>query len=303
MTYASIRNTAVLVLGMHRSGTSSVAGVLRRLGVDLGSNLMSAQADNPTGFFEHNDVVRLHEQIFRIFGTTWDDPCCLPAGWEADPRLAPVRKCLVDIIVRDFARCSLWGLKDPRLCRLLPLWLDLFDQLEIEAKVVLVIRDPAHVSASLYERNRIGAEQASMLWLSHVLSSERYSRSLARMVIVYDDLLSNWEPEVKRLCEMLAIDTLALSQDVLDDVSSFLSDDLRHHRDVVMPTLHAPQNKHVKAVYGAVVSWRHQAISPIDALSRANDELDYAQRAASPVATYHRLRAQRDLDRKGKSRR
>ena len=192
MTYSSIGNTAVLVLGMHRSGTSALTGVLKRLGVDLGSNLGAPQPDNPTGFFEHMDIVQLHDEILMTLGTSWDDPRSLPDGWLHDPRIGAFRDQLVSIIRRDFSRSRLWGIKDPRLCRLLPLWLELFDELNIHAKAILIARDPSEVSASLQKRNATDYEQATMLWLSYVLSSERHSRNLTRTIVLYDDLLSNW---------------------------------------------------------------------------------------------------------------
>ena len=59
---------ALLVLGMHRSGTSAVAGALRLAGVDLGADLMAPAADNPKGFFEHAGVVAIHDRLLQALG-------------------------------------------------------------------------------------------------------------------------------------------------------------------------------------------------------------------------------------------
>ena len=47
---------AIIVLGMHRSGTSALTGVLNRVGVNLGDNLVAPEADNPAGYWENLDV-------------------------------------------------------------------------------------------------------------------------------------------------------------------------------------------------------------------------------------------------------
>lgn len=72
----------ICVLGMHRSGTSALAGALNLVGVNFGSNLMPAQAsENPKGYWEHLDIVRTHDDVFTLFGASWDDPRPLPESW------------------------------------------------------------------------------------------------------------------------------------------------------------------------------------------------------------------------------
>ena len=53
----------VVVTGMHRSGTSLIASFLQALGVNLGDELIEADANNPHGYFEAKEVVRLHQQM------------------------------------------------------------------------------------------------------------------------------------------------------------------------------------------------------------------------------------------------
>ena len=52
----------VIVAGMHRSGTSLAAGLLARLGVDMGADLVPADRANPRGYLDDRDVVRFHER-------------------------------------------------------------------------------------------------------------------------------------------------------------------------------------------------------------------------------------------------
>src|ERR1700722_9316263 len=75
-------STALIVLGMHRSGTSALTGVLHHLGVALGERLMPTSPDNPRGYWEHNDIVDVDHRLMATFGRTWDDIRSLPAGFE-----------------------------------------------------------------------------------------------------------------------------------------------------------------------------------------------------------------------------
>ena len=66
-------STALFVLGMHRSGTSALTGLLHRLGVVLGEHLLPASEDNPRGYWENADIVAVHERLMASLGWTWDD--------------------------------------------------------------------------------------------------------------------------------------------------------------------------------------------------------------------------------------
>ena len=121
---------AILILGMHRSGTSALAGLLARLGVELSDDLYGADAEaNARGFFEHRGAVALNASILDALGSRWDDIGSLPQGWWRREELAPLKDDLRQLIRKDFTGVPTWGLKDPRLCRVLPLWLEVLGEL------------------------------------------------------------------------------------------------------------------------------------------------------------------------------
>ena len=82
MTGAQSQAECVVVLGMHRSGTSALAGILGLLGVHLGSKLLNAPAEeNAKGFCEHTGILDLQQTILLTLGSNWDDTRPLPAYW------------------------------------------------------------------------------------------------------------------------------------------------------------------------------------------------------------------------------
>ena len=184
----------VVVLGMHRSGTSAVAGCLHRLGVDFGPRLMPATEDNPRGYFEHVDFVNLHDRLLLALGRAWDDTSPFPPGWWQGDALAD-RFCAeaVRLVQRDFADTPLWGFKDPRLCRLLPWWRLRWRELGCEPRFVIVRRPPLEVAASLGKREGFSAAKSHLLWLQHVLDAERETRGCPRVVIDFKAFVADWQ--------------------------------------------------------------------------------------------------------------
>ena len=177
---------------MHRSGTSAVAGCLQKLGVDFGPRLMPPTADNARGFFEHIDIVNLHDRLLLSAGSNWDDTETRQADWLDEARTARFREDLRELLRRDFSSAPLWGLKDPRLCRLLPWWRPLWAELNTRPLYLIVLRDPREVAASLARRDGFSLRKAYLLWLQHILDAERETRYAERVFVDFADFLNDW---------------------------------------------------------------------------------------------------------------
>ena len=119
----------LLVLGMHRSGTSLLAGVLERLGVALPGDVIAGDQHNPSGYFEWADVVALQERLLIDLDRWWPSAAGvepLPADWLSAPATTAFRAALRGRLERSMAQQSdLWAIKDPRSSLLLPIWIDL----------------------------------------------------------------------------------------------------------------------------------------------------------------------------------
>jgi glycosyltransferase involved in cell wall biosynthesis/GT2 family glycosyltransferase len=220
----------LVVLGMHRSGTSAVAGTLEHRGVDFSERLIAPAEDNPKGFFEHADIWQQDHDILAALGSEWDDPLPLPDGWQDTPEVRAASAALHAILQRDFGRSALAGIKDPRMCRLMPVWRQWLAQAAMAPLVVLVVRQPVDVVASLAKRDHLPVDQAAWVWLRHTLEAEAATRDLPRAVVSYERLLRDWRAEMSRVATTLDV-TWPHGVDVVGaTVDAFLEPTLRHHR-------------------------------------------------------------------------
>lgn len=220
----------ILVLGMHRSGTSALAGTLAQLGVDFSTRLIDAAEDNPKGFFEHADIWQLDQELLEGLGSQWDDPLPLPAGWPDGPFAAEIVPKLQAIVERDFGGSTLAGIKDPRMCRLLPAWLPWLGAAGFAPRATLVLRDPVEVMASLARRDQLPPGQVAWIWLRHLLEAEAATRTLPRVVVRYAELLRDWRAEVARIASVLDVAWPVAPEAAAPAIDAFLEPTLRHGR-------------------------------------------------------------------------
>ncbi|HIL00942.1 MAG TPA: hypothetical protein EYG06_02555, partial [Myxococcales bacterium] len=220
----------LLLLGMHRSGTSALAGALENVGVGFGDRLMpSRPGDNPRGYFEDLEIFDLHERMLDGAGFSWDDPRhldlkSLPAG-----AMDPYRAELIQLLRDRFVGRPLWAVKDPRLCLLAPEWTGILSELEVIPGFVIVYRHPAEVAASLASRNGFSAEKSAGLWLQHNLAAEAATRGRPRAFVSYEELLAHPVEVLTTVAETLGMDWPVAPCDVAEPLGEFLSSDLRNH--------------------------------------------------------------------------
>src|SRR5512139_1313073 len=139
----------VLVLGMHRSGTSAATRCLNMVGMEVGPNLLVPDGGNSKGYWEHADAVRINDTLLESFGLSWWSLKPLPDGWMDSVTARAARSEIERLVNRDFAGIPLWGIKDPRMCRLAPLWIDVLVGMGISVSAVLMVRPVLEVARSL----------------------------------------------------------------------------------------------------------------------------------------------------------
>ncbi len=219
-----------MVLGAHRSGTSALTGVIQRLGIDLGDHLLPPQPGvNERGFWEHSDVVALHDRLLQEMGSRWDSIHPLTAGAWKSPAVKAISEELAAIVKREFGNSQLWGLKDPRLCRLLPLWLDILAKFDCEPSFIIIYRNPLEVAESLSRRDQMESPRALNIWLQHMLDAELYTRDYPRTIISYNMLLEDWRETMRAVGDHLSLPWPVGIEQAAGDIDAFLDGSLCHH--------------------------------------------------------------------------
>ncbi len=215
---------------MHRSGTSALTRVISRLGADLPSNLMPPVKDiNEAGFWESMEIYRLNDDILASGGSRWDDWRRFNADWIRSTAKLPFKARALAILEHDFAKSSIFVLKDPRNCRLLPFWLEVLQEFEAEPKCLVPIRNPLEVAASLRRRDGFSQAKSQMLWLRHVLDAELGTRGLKRAFVRYASMLEDWRGAVGALSQELQIAWPRRSATAEYEIDQFLEHRHRHH--------------------------------------------------------------------------
>jgi len=221
---------AVVVLGMHRSGTSALAGVLAKLGATPPRTLMPADRENLAGYWESDVIFRIHTRLLIALDSEWDSPAPLPANWWLSPTAERFEDELVDAVGDEFGAAPLFVLKDPRICRLLPLWTRVFSRIGARPGYVLLTRNPIEVAGSLHARDGFTHETSFLLWLRYLLEAELGTRGARRTFVTFATLLENWPEAVRKIAADLAIVWPWPPETCQAEITEFLAADLRHHR-------------------------------------------------------------------------
>jgi hypothetical protein len=250
----SFNRILVLVLGMHRSGTSSAAGALVRLGAAAPQHLIAANADNERGYWESRVIVELNDAILAAGGSDWKDWRKFDLNkidaLEADALRARAREALAE----EFGDVGFAVVKDPRMCRLMPFWGPVFAEAKWSVRALLPIRPPLEVSQSLHCRDGIGPAYACMLWLRHVLDAEAETRGMARAFLDWPQFLGNGRNTLAQASEQLGVIWPYWCESALADIDQFVSADLRRQRtsEADMQT-HPAVNDLVRRTYAAMI--------------------------------------------------
>jgi hypothetical protein len=224
------RRPIVLVLGMHRSGTSLCSHLLSALGVEMadkipGPGASSPGSDNPRGHWERWEIVEFHDRILGLFNRDYlgrFHDFSLPVAWWADPRVVQVRHEIVGFLEKRMGD-GYFGFKDPRTVRLMPVWHQIFNELKLAPKVVLCLRNPAQVARSLHARDGLDPEIGEYRWLVHMIDFFRYGSTFDYCAIKYEDWFDNPAANIEKLKKFLDLpwqqseaDLALLLSDVID---------------------------------------------------------------------------------------
>ena len=184
----------VMVLGMHRSGTSCLAGCLQDLGLNLG-DVNTAAPHNKKGNREDPRFWPVHDAVLSRVGAAWDSPPQGPVVWTREEKAA-----LAAVLAEYDAVPHPWGFKDPRATVLLDGWLEMVPGLRLTAS----IRHPLSVAGSLAARNGFSQEKSLAIWAAYNRAVLDWRSRISFAVIDYD--AADYEARVRTMASNLGLD-------------------------------------------------------------------------------------------------
>ncbi|MFT7686036.1 MAG: glycosyltransferase involved in cell wall biosynthesis [Candidatus Azotimanducaceae bacterium] len=193
-----------IVVGMHRSGTSLVTNCLKSFGLKLSENLVPCGPDNPDGFFEDSEIVRFNSQLEEILSRSHMTPSSvlpLPEGWQADPAISSISANIKDYLSAAVDENSPFLLKDPRICNLLPLYIQIFGELKVRPVIIFVNRQPASVVRSKSNRDDLDPSIVELQWqlANFVALDTIFKNSVDVCFVNFETLLRDTKKELDRL--------------------------------------------------------------------------------------------------------
>ena len=212
----------VLVIGMHRSGTSLAMQALEKLNVGFGGQLLAGDKFNRNGYFEAPECIAFHDDILAELGQTWGSP---EHGLSIDPRwfeeecchahTKTATKILSERLEHTEENAAL-ALKDPRATLFLPIWLQAAEALSLETRIVICVRHPSEVAMSLEKRDKLGRKLSELYWLTYVASAFHHTKSLPRALLIFNDWQTGPATNLRKLADLLPGENAPVDDAIFD---------------------------------------------------------------------------------------
>ncbi|MDM8559330.1 glycosyltransferase [Candidatus Parabeggiatoa sp. HSG14] len=281
----------IIVLGMHRSGTSVVARLLNMMGTYFApENIAMPHAqDNPKGHWERKDIYELNHRTMSTLGMSWDNISDFESAMLTDETRETFTPDAQKIIF-NLETNRPWMAKDPRFCLLLPLWSPL---LEVPV-CVYVYRNPIQIAQSLKKRDNFPFMLSIALWEKYTLHGLANSVDMPRILVSHEDLMTNPVRAVKNLHQDLLdceVQGIRLPSD--KEIRAFIEPELYHeHGDVQLKNAYL--NSQQFLLSEAFENGSIFQLKPLPTFSEGAEEIlrEYKKKL---VATEQALQYQRDI--------
>lgn len=223
---------AILVLGMHRSGTSALAGAVSAMGAASPKTPLPANVDNPRGYFESEPLVAVHKDMLAAAGSSWKDWRQIDPRWMLSQASQRHRARIRAVLADEFGEEPLFVVKDPRICRFVPMVSSVLAEIQADPVAFFLMRNPLEVAHSLQRRNGLAPANSLLLWLRHVLDAEYHSRHMPRCFLQYPNFLADGRSHLGRAAGATGIVWPAPVRSDLP-LEQFLTMDLYHERSTL----------------------------------------------------------------------
>lgn len=182
----------VVVLGMHRSGTSAITRILATMGVALGDNLMPPTKDNEKGYFEDLDIYSLNSEMLKSLGMDWHTVQMPDSGMQERLLDSPFFQRASNLLAAKVARCSVLGIKDPRFSLLLPFWSKVFVHTGLNPYYIIGLRAPEAVVRSVFKRDHYVPNETGWVWINYNLCAMRFTKDSPRLWVQYYEIFRKY---------------------------------------------------------------------------------------------------------------
>ncbi|WP_189521358.1 glycosyltransferase [Mesorhizobium sp. M1B.F.Ca.ET.045.04.1.1] len=223
------KRTCIMVLGMHRSGTSALTRAISLLGAELPKNLLGANPTNPTGHWEPSRLLDLHEKMLAEAGSRWDDWRPFEQTDLGAARLRFYKAEIAKVIDEEYGSAPLFVLKEPRISRFVPLYAEILKRMNVDVRYVLTQRNPLAVIASLEKRDGFTSGFSALLWLRHELEAEQATRGKLRIFVSYEAMLDDWRTGLEKIAAALMVEWPQSISDTQAALTTHFSVDHQHH--------------------------------------------------------------------------
>lgn len=221
---------AVVVVGMHRSGTSAMTRTLALLGASLPKRLMPAVKDNnEAGFWEPQAIADLNDEILQAQDSDWDDVFAFRQHHYLSNFDRFYAGRAVELLEQEFDGAEVIVLKDPRISVLTNFWDRALREAGYSTHYVIMVRNPLEVAESLRGRDGFPREKSLLLWSSYMVAVERDTRNRDRIFISYDQLINDWRSVRQRIEESAAFPFPRDTAAAANEIDRYLNRRLRHH--------------------------------------------------------------------------
>jgi len=235
----------IVVLGAGRSGTSLLMQVMVGLGLAVSENLIPANVSNTEGFFEDLEIKDIQSELYTCLNVPVSMP--LPDNWLETDCARAAKSRLSKILTNQLEETSgIFGVKDPRISTLLPLWTRVFNPLRVVPKYILAVREPRSVIASFIRQYNNPGHLAELIWLLRTLESLENTAADC-FIAHYEDWFANPQPLAQALLHYTRLDLTFKG-----NLSEVLASTVKPNLNRASHDSYEIQNPYVNKLYAAL---------------------------------------------------
>jgi hypothetical protein len=234
-----MNNHVLLILSMHRSGTSALTRVFSLLGAELPKSMYGKTDGNQRGHWESDVLVSSHDALLKKMKSDWSDWRPLLTDKFTAKKQASLKAGFAQEFAEEFDLSKpVIVMKDPRVCKFAQLYIEALSEAQHTVHPVIIVRNPLEVAGSLESRDGLSFSEGLLLWLSYMLEAERASRGLERAMTTYEAFLKKPVVETDKLVKALNCPLPYTAKEMSRQIKEYVSPALKRHKykteDVVL---------------------------------------------------------------------